>query len=61
MLVKTLTALPGETELTWDGRDEAGEIVESGVYVYQLQVGERFKTGTLIGRQVTDSSCGRGS
>ncbi|RKU18444.1 hypothetical protein C6500_13065 [Candidatus Poribacteria bacterium] len=48
MLVKTLTALPGETELVWDGRDEAGEIVESGVYVYQLQVGESFKTGTLI-------------
>lgn len=48
MLVKTLTALPGETELVWDGRDESGEIVESGVYVYQLQVGESFKTGTLI-------------
>ena len=48
MLVKTLTALPGETELTWDGRDEAAEIVESGVYVYQLQVGESFKTGTVI-------------
>lgn len=48
MLVKTLTALPDETELTWDGRDETGEIVESGVYVYQLQVGENFKTGTVI-------------
>ena len=48
MLVKTLTALPGETELTWDGRDETGEILESGVYVYQLQVGENFKTGTVI-------------
>ena len=48
MLVKSLAALPGETELTWDGRDETGEIVESGVYVYQLQVGESFKTGTLI-------------
>ena len=48
MLVKTLTALPNETELIWDGRDETGEIVESGVYVYQLQVGESFKTGTLI-------------
>ena len=48
MLVKTLTALPGETELIWDGHDETGEIVESGVYVYQLQVGESFKTGTLI-------------
>ena len=48
MLVKTLTALPGETKLTWDGRDEAGEIVESGVYVYQLQIAESFKTGTVI-------------
>ena len=48
MLVKTLMALPGETELTWDGRNETGEIVESGVYVYQLQVGENFKTGTVI-------------
>ncbi len=48
MLVKTLAALPGETELAWDGRDETGEVVESGVYVYQLQVGDSFKTGTLI-------------
>lgn len=48
MLVKTLAALPGETEVIWDGRDETGEIVESGVYVYQLQVGEHVKTGTLI-------------
>ncbi len=48
MLVKTLTAPLGETELSWDGTDEAGEIVESGVYVYQLQIGESFKTGTVI-------------
>ena len=48
MLVKTLAALPGETEVIWDGSDETGEIVESGVYVYQLQVGENFDTGTLI-------------
>ena len=48
MLVRSLTASPGETELVWDGRNEAGEIVESGIYVYQLQVGESFKTGTLI-------------
>lgn len=48
MLVKILTALPGEPKLIWDGRDAAGEIVESGVYVYQLQIGESIKTGTLI-------------
>ena len=49
MLVKTLNpGGPDATKLTWDGRDEAGEIVESGVYVYQLQVGESFTIGTLI-------------
>ena len=48
MLVKTLAALSGETEVIWDGRDETGEVVESGVYVYQLQVGDSFETGTLI-------------
>ena len=48
MLVWEKTASPGETKLIWNGRDETGEIVESGVYVYQLQVGESFKTGTLI-------------
>ncbi len=48
MLVKTLTAPFGETELIWDGTDEAGDIVESGVYVYQLQIDESFKTGTII-------------
>ena len=49
MLVKTLNPDgPDATKLTWDGRDEAGEIVESGVYVYQLQVGESFTIGTLI-------------
>ena len=48
VLVKALKAEPGTRELKWDGRDEKGEIVESGVYVYQMQVGESFKTGTLI-------------
>ena len=48
VLVKTLTAQLGETELKWDGKDESGEIVESGIYIYQLQVGDSFKTGTII-------------
>ena len=48
MLIRTLTAPPGQTELVWDGRNEAGDIGESGIYLYQLQVGESYKTGTLI-------------
>jgi hypothetical protein len=48
VLVRELKAEPGVRELEWDGKDEAGEIVESGVYVYQIQLGESFKTGTVI-------------
>jgi flagellar hook assembly protein FlgD len=38
----------GERELTWDGKNDDGKLVESGVYIYQIQVGENFKTGTVI-------------
>ena len=48
VLVKTLTAQLGETELKWNGKNESGEIVESGIYIYQLQVGNSIKTGTII-------------
>jgi len=48
MLVRELTGEPGARELEWDGRDEDSEIVESGVYIYQLQLGDSFKTGTVI-------------
>ncbi len=48
VLVKTLTAQLGETELKWDGKNESGETVESGIYIYQLQVGNSIKTGTII-------------
>jgi hypothetical protein len=30
----------GDHEITWDGRDQAGHDVASGVYVYRLQAGE---------------------
>ncbi len=48
VLIKSLIAELGETELKWDGKNENGEIVESGIYIYQLQIGESFKTGTII-------------
>ncbi len=47
-LVKELITTSGEQELNWDGKNEDGELVESGVYIYQLQVGERYATGTVI-------------
>lgn len=48
VLVRTITAEIGEIELKWDGKDESGEVVESGIYIYQLQVGDNYKTGTVI-------------
>jgi hypothetical protein len=48
ILVKELVATIGERELTWDGKNDDGKLVESGVYIYQIQVGENFKTGTVI-------------
>ncbi len=48
VLVKTLSAKLNDDELRWDGRNESGEVVESGIYVYQLQVGDSYATGTII-------------
>lgn len=48
ILIKALTSELGDTELKWDGKNENGEIVESGIYIYQIQVGDSFKTGTII-------------
>ena len=47
-LVIELKGDAGARELEWNGEDEDGNVVESGVYVYQMQVGESFKTGTII-------------
>ena len=48
VLVRELKADPDMRELEWDGKDENGDLVESGVYVYQIQMGESFDTGTVI-------------
>ena len=49
VLIRELkSADPGARDLEWDGKDEVGDFVESGVYVYQMQVGESFDTGTVI-------------
>ena len=47
-MVNELRGGPDGNELEWDGKDEGGEVVESGVYVYQMQIGDSYKTGTII-------------
>jgi len=49
-LVKTLVneyKYPGEYSIIWDGTDNSGKPVTSGVYYYRLQVGNRVKTKSL--------------
>lgn len=50
-LVRTLfTGLPTRSELSllWDGKDDHGQAVSSGVYLYRLQTGDYSQTRKLL-------------
>ena len=50
-LVKLLwsgSLLPGRYEFTWDGRNEQGLPVASGIYFYRLQVGQKDKVRQML-------------
>ncbi|MCK4576155.1 T9SS type A sorting domain-containing protein, partial [candidate division WOR-3 bacterium] len=36
------------TRITWDGKDDMGEMVATGIYFCQLQIGNLTKTKKLI-------------
>ncbi|RMF57163.1 MAG: T9SS C-terminal target domain-containing protein, partial [Calditrichaeota bacterium] len=49
--VKTLlnTVLPaGEHTVQWDGTDDAGQPVGSGIYLYQLKFGKNIQTRKMV-------------
>lgn len=37
-----------DTALTWDGRDDSGHVVSSGIYIYSIKIGKNLATGTLV-------------
>jgi hypothetical protein len=37
-----------ETALTWDGKDNGGKVVSSGVYIYSINIGNNSATGTIV-------------
>jgi len=50
-LVRTLVdeeKLPGNYQLVWDGKDQSGEEVASGIYFYRLKSDEYVKTKKMI-------------
>ncbi len=38
----------GSQEIRWDGKDMDGEYVNSGIYIYQATMGDKYKIGTII-------------
>ena len=38
----------GLSVLMWDGKDRTGSVVRSGVYLYQVKVGEEWFSGTVV-------------
>jgi len=38
----------GSKEIKWDGKDNNGSYVSSGVYIYQATVGDEYRIGSII-------------
>ena len=38
----------GDYEITWNGRDRRGRPAPSGVYLYEVRVGEKTKSGKML-------------
>ncbi len=39
---------PGAYHISWDGRDEQGQMAPSGIYLYRLQAGSFAETRKMI-------------
>ena len=46
--LKTGPARGGENEVTWNGRDDRGRPVGSGLYIYRLEVGGKVETKQMV-------------
>ncbi|MCJ7498459.1 MAG: T9SS type A sorting domain-containing protein, partial [candidate division Zixibacteria bacterium] len=40
--------MPGSYQVIWDGKDDKGNKVSSGVYFYSFKAGENFETKKMI-------------
>ena len=42
-----LSSAPGKHKITWDGRDRFGQLVASGIYYYQFNLGTNINSGKI--------------
>jgi len=40
--------LPGNYQVIWDGKDDKGKLVNSGIYFYQFKAGDRFESKKMV-------------
>jgi len=45
---KVRELVSAEGDATWDGKDENGELLPGGIYVYQMERGGSFRIGTMV-------------
>jgi flagellar hook assembly protein FlgD len=38
----------GQYQVTWDGRDDRGKVLSSGIYLYRLQIGSVVETKRMV-------------
>jgi gliding motility-associated-like protein len=46
--ISNLALNSNETALTWDGRNDSGQTVPSGIYIYSITIGSKRATGTVV-------------
>jgi len=46
LVAEVTQVIPGQME--WDGKDMTGAVMDSGIYVYQIQAGDEIITGSVV-------------